>query len=157
MFDPFGITLGGESDGLRGYRFVPVAFCEGRDNIPSRRTHSGHRSGRTAEWNWSVGAGGHRARGGWKPSLTEKKDIYRKPRLHLIWKYIFYYYITLFQLLDCAFNVSYIIPQLQQHCCLCDLGSPKLSSEVQQAFQKYSDVVFHISCKLRLLMAICHI
>lgn len=70
MFDPFGYAVGGESDGLRGCGFVPVAFGEGGNHFSPRRSHSGHRSGRTAQWNWSIGAGGHRARGGWKPSRS---------------------------------------------------------------------------------------
>lgn len=66
MFDPFDIVTvgGGESDGLRGCGFVPVALGQGGDDFPPRRTHSGDGSGRTAQRDWSVGAWGRRAGGG---------------------------------------------------------------------------------------------
>lgn len=108
MFDPFGITVGGESDGLRGCGFVPVAFGEGGDHFPPRRTHSGHRSGRTAQWNWSIGAGGHRARGGWKPSLSHThKGLYIETHAHCHDKCVFLFYF-----IKCVLTVSCNTPSL---------------------------------------------
>lgn len=103
MFVPFGITVGGESDGLRGCGFVPVAFGEGGNDFPPRRTHSGHRSRRAAQWNWSVRAGGHRARGGWKPSLSlSHTQVYIYKHTTLLWSG--WFFCNFFILMSACFH-----------------------------------------------------